>query len=359
MNGIAAAVCVALILCFSGDAMRAAGAAAEVFTRGVLPALFPMMVLNQLMTSSPNDGPFKGSRVRAVSGTILFSFAAGSPASSQRACGLLDTGAVAREGIAPLLAATGVMSPMFFVGTLSGWTGLTAACWMMLLAHWAGALAVGGLLAAAARVRGRRSRDGLAKGAADMPPTGGAAAGNADARQSLLALLPGAVSSAAQALLAVCGSMMLFSIVAGVLRALLAAAFPAWTAARAAQLAIVWALLEIGGGSSAILAAYPAPPLCLLCALCSFGGLSIWLQNLLFVGTRIRPVKLLLIRVLHGVASYGLCYGAFRLFPGLAEAFAFMPAGGRLPWGPSPVMVAALILLAVPWNRRRRLRASS
>ena len=53
----------------------------------------------------------------------------------------------------------------------------------------------------------------------------------------------------------------------------------------------------------------------LLCALCSFGGLSILMQNLLFLGKSIRPGRLLACRLLHGAAAYGICGLLVRLFP--------------------------------------------
>ena len=63
------------------------------------------------------------------------------------------------------------------------------------------------------------------------------------------------------------------------------------------------------------------PPMALLCALCSFGGLSIWLQNLLFVPECVRPAKLLCMRMLHGALSGGLALLIFTLFPGLTRPF--------------------------------------
>ena len=71
----------------------------------------------------------------------------------------------------------------------------------------------------------------------------------------------------------------------------------------------------MGGGAHALLDASAAPDLPLLCALCSFGGLSIWMQNLLFLGKSIRPGKLLLLRLLHGAATYGICGLLVRLLP--------------------------------------------
>ena len=109
--------------------------------------------------------------------------------------------------------------------------------------------------------------------------------------------------------------MMLFSILAAFFRQGLSFLLPGWTADHPEVPALLWALLEIGGGAHALLDVSPTPDLPLLCALCSFGGLSIWMQNLLFLGKSIRPGKLLLLRLLHGAAAYGVCRMLVRLFP--------------------------------------------
>ena len=117
--------------------------------------------------------------------------------------------------------------------------------------------------------------------------------------------LPAAIAQSAQALLCVCGAMMVFSVLAALFKSLLGTVFPAWTAQHEAWLAVVWALLEIGSGSSAVIGIVEEP-YALLSALCGFGGLSIWLQNLLFLDTKIRPGRLLCMRALHGAVSYGV-----------------------------------------------------
>lgn len=277
------AACAALLLIFSGTAMQAASRAAQVFVSGVLPALFPMMVLGRLLPARS-----KGERSRFPWLAVPFGLASGSPASAQRAWLLWDSGAVDTAQAQRLLCATGVMSPLFFTGTLAAWTGRPAACAVLLGAHWAGAL----LCACLWR-----------PGAADTPRQSSA---NAMEKQRAVTL-PEAISQSAQALLCVCGAMMLFSIAAALLRELLMLACPVWTQKNGRLLAVLWALLEIGGGASAVLEAYEAPPFALLCALCSFGGLSIWLQNLLFARPIIHPAKLLGMRALHAVVSYGLC----------------------------------------------------
>jgi len=117
-------------------------------------------------------------------------------------------------------------------------------------------------------------------------------------------LLTTAIEKAAHAQLSILGAMMIFSIIATLFRTLLTRLFPAWASAHGPWLAVVWALMEIGGGALAVIDTFP--PLWLVCALCSFGGLSIWLQNLLFLDEKIRPAKLLLMRAVHGAACYAL-----------------------------------------------------
>ena len=306
MTGAAVGGGLLLVLIFSSQAMEAASQAARVFASGVMPALLPMMVLCRLLPARSNH---EHSAWRDYAGAVLFSFASGSPASAQRVRDLCGAGAVAPGAALPLLAACGVMSPMFFTGTLAQWTGLRAGCRVLLLCHWAGALAAAGLVKLAS---GHPPAVCAGAAATPQPPTR-----RATPRPSL----PQAVTEAATALLAVCGAMMTFAIAAGVLRALIAALWPAWAAAHGPLLAAAWALMEVGGGAAAVLEAWPQAPMALLCALCSFGGLSIWLQNLLFVPACVRPAKLLWIRMLHGALSGGLALAVFTLFPGLTRPF--------------------------------------
>ena len=354
VNGLFIGICVMLLLLFSSDAMRAASEAASVFVHGVMPALFPMMILNCLAPPPADSGHAFGGG-RAAAGTVLFSFAAGSPASAQRVRQMADGGSLSRGRLAFLLGATGVMSPMFFVGTLAGWTGLSTAAWAMLGAHWISALLAGMVVLLASKILPGKAFSGT-DGAARAQGGSGAPSTQGEKHPAISMLsVSASISSSAQALLAVCGSMMLFSIVAGVLRAVLSSAFPAWTAGHAQQLAVLWALLEIGGGSSAVITAYGAPPLSLLCALCSFGGLSIWIQNLLFLGPCVRPAKLLTMRVLHGALSYGLCRLLFAFFPMLARTFAAADAPAfAAVWGLPPLIPALLIVLSVPALRQPR-----
>lgn len=283
----------ALMLLDSGTVLNAVNGAAGVFVRSVMPALFPMMVLNGL------SGHLGGQEKRWM--TVCFCWLAGSPASAQRLEGLRERGELPERALLPLAAATGVMSPLFFVGSLGSRLPDPAAGWMLLAAHWLGALAAAGLIRLFSRAQ-TTNPVGPKKETLPEPV-------------SLLTALPDSLRQAGPALLAVCGAMMLFSILAALFRQGLSALLPGWAASHPELPAIFWAVLEVGGGAHALLDVSPAPDLPLLCALCSFGGLSIWMQNLLFLGKSIRPGRLLACRLLHGAAAYGICGLLVRLLP--------------------------------------------
>lgn len=288
----------ALMLLDSGTVLDAVNGAAGVFVRSVMPALFPMMVLNGL------SARLSGRERRWM--TVGFCWLAGSPASAQRLEGLWKRGEVAGRELLPMAAATGVMSPLFLVGSLGGRLPNPAGGWLLLIAHWLGALAAAGLTLGLNHLSRRKTADAALPEERALRPA---------EPVSLLTALPDSLRQAGPALLAVCGAMMLFSILAALFRQGLSALLPGWAAAHPEFPAILWAVLEIGGGAHALLDVSPAPDLPLLCALCSFGGLSIWMQNLLFLGKSIRPGKLLLVRLLHGAAAYGICGLLVRLLP--------------------------------------------
>ena len=128
----------ALMLLDSGTVLDAVNGAAGVFMRGVMPALFPMMVLNGLCAR------LGGREQRWM--TVCFCWLSGSPASAQRLEGLWERGGLAGRELLPMAAVTGVMSPLFLVGSLGGRLPNPAGGWLMLTAHWLGALAAAGLI---------------------------------------------------------------------------------------------------------------------------------------------------------------------------------------------------------------------
>lgn len=277
-------VCIALmvmLLMFSDTAMEAARTAARCFAWGVMPALLPMMVLGKML---PNPTKGEHSAKSVWLGTALFSLAAGSPAAAQRVQGIC--GGLSARGRECLLCLTGVMSPAFFTGTLAGWLGSAREGWLLLGLHWLGAAATAGLWALLGR-RGPEKPE-----ARELPPREDAG-------------LAQAIAGSARSLLCVAGAMMTFSAAAAVISRALSAAFPVWSGRHAGFQAFVWAVMEIGGGSSALIGALEEPH-AWLSALCGFGGLSIWLQNLLFLDKTIRPARLLGMRAVHGAVCYAL-----------------------------------------------------
>lgn len=291
-------VLAALMLLDSGTVLDAVNGAAGLFVRSVMPALFPMMVLNGL------SARLGGREQRWM--TVCFCWLAGSPASAQRLEGLWERGGLAGRELLPMAAATGVMSPLFLVGSLGGRLPNPAGGWLMLTAHWLGALAVAGLTLGLNHLSRRKTADAALPEERALRPA---------EPVSLLTALPDSLRQAGPALLAVCGAMMLFSILAALFRQGLSALLPGWAAIHPELPAIFWAVLEVGGGAHALLDVSAAPDLPLLCALCSFGGLSILMQNLLFLGKSIRPGRLLACRLLHGAAAYGICGLLVRLLP--------------------------------------------
>ncbi len=294
-----------VILFFSDEAMHAACMAAQTFAAKVMPALFPMMVIGGLMNHRSEQ---KQLRTSDVLFQISFAFCAGCPASTRRLAGLRLPDAQYRI----FLCFCGVMSPMFFTGTLASLLGRQNG-WILLCCHWGSALLTGCVCAVINKYLPTRSATAKP---AQAPPSRSKSADPL----SLPAALTESIQQASLSLLAVLGTMMFFSILASVLQGIVCCLFPQWAAAHTPTLAIGWAVLEIGGGMVALLAKVPKLPLWAVCALCSFGGLSIWLQNLLFLSKQIHPAELLAWRALHGVIAGLLCYGATGSYASPAAA---------------------------------------
>lgn len=272
----------AVLLAFSDDAMAAARTALACFGTGVLPALMPMMILGKLM---PNTTKPEHSSRRLWAGCVFFGFAAGSPAAAQRAAEVKNR--FSGSAWERLLCLSGVMSPMFFTGTLAGWLRSARDGWILLIVHWLGA----GVCAAVWTFFIKP--DASAPDVHPLTP--------APARPRL----PEIISRCAQSLLCVLGAMMTFSVAASLIKNMLSVMFPAWTAQHADWMAVLWAVMEIGGGASAVISEMAAP-YAALSALCGFGGLSIFLQNMLFLDQKIRPARLLAMRAVHGAACYAI-----------------------------------------------------
>ena len=249
------------MLAYPGEAAEAAGEGLVLWARAVVPVLGPFLAC-MLMLSSRMSGGMKRK--------IVMGWLCGSPGGAR----LMREGRLEGKNALRAAAMTGTMSPMFFLGTVSAWLGDAAAGRLILLCHLAGALLLGLCIPAGEKAK--------AIPAVPMP-------------------LSQALRDSALALLTVALCMML-----GCTAARMAAcAFPGlpdWAAA-ALQCA-----LEVTGGVSALISLEQPYTVPLMCAACSFGGLSILLQNAAFwQESGVGMGKLLLLRTGHAALSFVLC----------------------------------------------------
>lgn len=332
-----------LLLLFSAETMLSAQETASTFVHSVMPALFPMMVVGSMI--SRNSSVFI-SRTKIFISHIMFGFMAGSPASTRQLAFVAEQQELSSKEYRMLLCMSGVMSPMFFTGVLASRLNSKIA-WMMLGCHWSAALLTGGLYAGLAFSMQKFRRTAPKKLPFTAKQTGNPtppAPVSSIHSPTFADALTGAIREAALAQLSILGAMMVFSILASILREVMLGLFPLWTASHGSVLSIGWSLMEIGGGILALLEEAPATPPWLVCGLCSFGGLSIWLQNLLFLDAKTHPAELLGFRILHGVIAMILCYFVSHWVsaaPTMAQTAAVIPlSGGIASWLPLLLLIA-------------------
>ena len=287
-----------LMMLMSDTVMAACSHGADVFRQSVLPALFPMMILCGLMGRLR---PVRGPKWLIYAETGVFCLLSGSPASAKRVNAFVQNDEHFTRNALVMMAFCGVMSPVFFLGTLQSRLPQGFGV-MLLLCHWLGA-AVTGIAALLLCPHSPIKHSSKIKlpdpSPADFAPGG-----------SLLRALPPAVTDAMGSLLSVLGAMMVMGVAAALLEKGLSLLLPEkWQSPL--FFAILHALMEIGGGAVRLTEVWPNVPL--LCGLCSFGGLSLWMQCLLFLPKEIHPGKLLLLRLFHGAVSYGLCAFAMMI----------------------------------------------
>ena len=255
------------MIAFPVEAAEAAGQALSLWARSVAPVLGPFMACMLMLTSRVRSG-------RALN--VLLGWLCGSPGGARLMQGRGLTGSSALRAA----ALTGTMSPMFFLGTVSGWLGDPGAGRLILACHLLGAL----LLGLCVRERERPA-----------PQTPNPLPLAAALRESALALLT----------VALC--MMLGCVAAR----MTACAFPRLP--EGAQAALQCAL-EVTVGVKALIALQTPWTVPLICAACSFGGLSILLQNAAFwQESGVTLGQLFLLRMMHGILAGALAYLLPRL----------------------------------------------
>ena len=255
------------MLIYAEAAAHGALNALSLWARSVVPTLGPFMLVMLLLSSRMGGGTWirigMGWLCGTPGGARLMAQLRPSPSSALRYAALLGT-----------------MSPMFFLGTLAEWLESQRAARIILLCHLLGALITGMALP-----RGK--------------------CGPSPSPQPLS--LASALRQCTQALTGVALCMMLGSVAAAMARC----ALPRLPDGAAALLQCA---LEITAGTQAILHLGLPSPAPLLCAACSFGGLSLLLQSAaVWREWGVGMGRLMLLRLSHGLISYLLCLGAVKI----------------------------------------------
>lgn len=257
------------MIVYPGEAAEAAFGGLSLWARAVAPVLGPFMACMLMLTTRVGGGLWL---------RVGLSWLCGSPGGARLMQTIHPKGRLALR----CAALTGTMSPMFFLGTISAWLGNPTAGRVILACHWTGALLTG-LCIPAERGEARAV-------AAPLPLS-------AALRESALALLN----------IALC--MMLGCVAAR----MAACALPGLPREAAA---LIQCALEVTAGVRAVIDLGSPLVLPLVCAACSFGGLSLLMQNAAFwQESPITMGGLFSLRLIHGVLSGIICYLAASILP--------------------------------------------
>ncbi len=254
------------MLALPGISLTAAVAALEAFAAKVLPALAPQLFLMLLLSSRV---PARGVAI------VPMAWLCGSPGGARLVARPGTDAAAARR----LCAATGTLSPSFFLGALGALTGDQAAARVMFACHIASAAL------AALPFRGGTARAPLAPAPLS---------------------LAGATDKTARAMLSVCALMMLGTVASALAGAILPLSDGALTAL-ACAIEVTGGVLRLANTASPF--KYP-----LLCAACSFGGLSVILQTAIcYREIGVSVGEIIGIRLMHAAIAFSLCFLSFRV----------------------------------------------
>ena len=250
------------MLVYPAEAAEAARKGLLLWATSVLPVLGPYMACMLMAVSRLSPGPWE---------VTALGWLCGSPGGARLMQGLHLRG----KDAVRFAAAGGTMSPLFFLGTVSDWLGSAGEARMILCCHWLGALALALLLP---KGHGTKER---------LPP-------------SPLSL----ASALRETALSMC-TVALCMMLGGISARMAACALPALPKAAAAALQC---FLEVTSGVKAIAALHAPHAAAWTCAACSFGGLSLLMQNAAFwQESGVGMGRLLALRAAHGALSGGLC----------------------------------------------------
>ena len=260
-----------LMLAFPQCSLQAALQGLTFFSRSVLPSLFPFTACMLLFTAGRTFSP----------GTLLFfSLLGGSPTGARLFSEASPAPALARAAA----GITGVMSPMFFLGTLSVWLGSVPCARLLLFCHLLSVLC--------------------------FLPSFRRAASHSKVRLPPLSV-GGALQQSALAMLNVGGCITLGSVGAQLLSRLVPTLSPL-------PLALLQSIIEVTSGCKSLVAAKPPLLLPSLAAATAFSGLSILLQNAAFWGKcNISLQTLLKYALFRATIAFLLCFSILLCHPGV------------------------------------------
>lgn len=262
------AVLIIWMLARTDVAMDAASDACRLFVTCVMPGLLPYMTLSQMLIT-------RIGRPMPASAVILIGWGGGSPTGAA----LLHHGEGLPAAVKRRIAVScATMSPMFLLGTLSGWLSSRAAAFCI----FAGVLAGGWL---AGRLAGKSS--GFRVEVPKRPVSFGTA-----------------VESVMRTMLLVCGTMAVLRMTAALITDVLPPASPV--------ILPITTLLEVTTGAQ-VIAGLPLPlhiRAAILAAATGFGGAAIILQNhAVMPEDTLGLIPQILWQALHAVFSFLITLG--------------------------------------------------
>lgn len=302
----------AALVCAPAEALAGAKRGLEVCAGVIVPALLPFLIVSALLTGlglpqllAKAAGPLF-TRLFGVSGAaaapFLLGLTGGYPVGAAATAELCRRGELDGEEGSRILPFCSNTGPAFILGATGlGVFSSGSAGVLLYLTHILAAVAVG-VLFSLGRPRGSPGAAAAVKKPIEV--------------RSLAAVLPESVKSAVVSTLNICGYVVFFSVITGLLDAL--GVFTASAAALAAHLglelhftrALLTGFLELGSGVSAMRGLSLTPlNLALASFVLGFGGLSVHCQTLAAVdGTEIKTARHFAGRLLHGAISAALTF---------------------------------------------------
>lgn len=345
----------ALLFLYPQAAMQGVRTGLSLWANAVLPALLPFFVLTSLLLESgalhalsPIVSPLcRLLRIpRNAGGVLLAGWLSGAPNGARLAAALVARGELTSSETARLLSAITVTSPLFLVGTVGLALGNPLLGGLIYGIHLLAAICNGLLW----RGHGPAPRPACKASAAPASP-------------ALLHALPEALRASCLTALFIGGAIAVFSALSSVLEAIGAVAALQrvlfFLLPPEAVEALLAGALEVSNGCRiAAACALPLPVRAsILCALCAFGGLSVFCQAQVFLDGAVPARTYLLQRLTHAGLSFALCRGIWLFFGASLPAFA-TEAVLAAPPPSSPLAVPTLLLCLgyslLPWRRLLR-----